>query len=56
MNGKILIAGIILAVILYSATAEMWVLAGLFGFFLIIGLIIYAYIAPQKNKKGDYND
>ena len=56
MKPVIIIAGIILAVILYSATAEMWITAGIIVFFLIIVAIIYAYAEPQKDKFGRYND
>jgi len=56
MKPVILIAGIILAVIAYSATAEMWITAGIIVFFVIIVAIMYAFIEPQKDKFGRYND
>jgi hypothetical protein len=52
----IMIIGIVLAVIAYSATTEMWITVGIVVFFLIIGAIIYAFIEPQKDKFGRYND
>jgi len=48
----IIIGMMILTLVLYYLSDDVWIVFGITGFVVIIGYIIYSFIESKKNKKG----
>jgi len=51
-RGIVIIGMMILALVVYYLSDDVWIVFGITGFVVIIGYIIYAFIESKKNKKA----